>query len=65
MAAFGLSTLGSPSAYAVDEQGDGDIVITIHELDDADGLEQALADHGIDADVDYQSGNGNGWHYRR
>ncbi len=56
VAAFGLSsTLGSPSAYAVDEQGDGDIVITIHELDDADGLEQALAEHGIEADVDYRS----------
>ncbi len=57
--AFGLSsTLGSPSAYAVDEQGDGDIVITIRELDDADGLEQALADHGIEADVDYQADGG-------
>ena len=53
--AFGLSTLGSPAAYAVDEQGDGDIVITIHELDDADGLEQALAEHGIEAEVDYDS----------
>ena len=53
--AFGLTSLGSPAAYAVDETGDGDIVITIHELDDADGLEQALADHGIEADVDYQS----------
>lgn len=57
--AFGLSsTLGSPSAYAVDEQGDGDIVITIHELDDADGLEQALSEHGIEADVDYRAGDG-------
>ena len=55
VAAFGLSTLGSPAAYAVDEQGDGDIVITIHELDDADGLERALADHGIEAEVDYDS----------
>jgi hypothetical protein len=53
--AFGLTTLGSPSAYAVDEQGDGDIVITIHELDDADGLKRALADHGIEAQVDYQA----------
>jgi len=52
---FGLTSLGSPAAYAVDETGDGDIVITIHELDDADGLERALADHGIEADVDYQS----------
>lgn len=56
--AFGLSTLGSPAAYAVDEQGDGDIVITIHELDDADGLEQALADRGIEADVDYRADDG-------
>jgi hypothetical protein len=56
--AFGLSTLGSPAAYAVDEQRDGDIVITIRELDDADGLEQALADRGIEADVDYQADNG-------
>jgi len=56
--AFGLSTLGSPAAYAVDEQGDGDIVITIHELSDAAGLEQALADHGIEADVDYQADSG-------
>jgi hypothetical protein len=55
VAAFGLSTLGSPAAYAVDEQRDGDIVITIHELDDADGLERALAEHGIEAEVDYDS----------
>lgn len=53
--AFGLSTLGSPAAYAVDEQGDGDVVITIRELDDADGLERALAEHGIEAEVDYDS----------
>lgn len=61
VAAFGFSTLGSPAAaaYAVDEQGDGDIVITIHELDDADGLERALAEHGIEAEVDYRA-DGNG-----
>lgn len=58
--AFGLTTLGSSAAYAVDETSGGDIVITIHELSDADGLEQALADHGIDADVDYESDNGIG-----
>lgn len=55
VAAFGLSTLGSTAAYAVDEEGDGDIVITIRELDDADGLERALAEHGIEAEVDYDS----------
>lgn len=56
--AFGLTSLGSPAAYAVDETGDGDIVITIHELDDADGLEQALAERGIEADVDYRADSG-------
>jgi hypothetical protein len=56
--AFGLTTLGSPTAYAVDETGGGDIVITIHELDDADGLELALADHGIEAEVDYRADSG-------
>jgi hypothetical protein len=55
---FGITTLGSSAAYAVDETGDGDVIITIHELDDADGLEEALADHGIEADVDYQSDGG-------
>lgn len=53
--AFGISTLGSPAAYAVEEDGDGDVVITIRELDDASGLERALADHGIDAEVDYRA----------
>lgn len=47
-------TLGGPSpAYAVDEAGDGDIVVTIHRLDDAAGLEKALRAEGVDADVDY------------
>ncbi|SFC89262.1 hypothetical protein SAMN04487968_11398 [Nocardioides terrae] len=47
-------TLGGPSAaYAVDEAGNGDVVVTIHRLDDAAGLERALRAEGIDADVDY------------
>jgi hypothetical protein len=37
----------------VDENSAGDIVVTIHRLADAGGLEQALADRGIDADVSY------------
>lgn len=53
--AFGVTTLGSSAAYAVEENGDGDVVITIKELSDADGLEKALADHGIVADVDYDA----------
>lgn len=58
--ALGVTTLGSSAAYAVDETSDGDIVITIRELDDADGLEDALADHGIDAEVDYRADDGPG-----
>ncbi|MEZ0577265.1 hypothetical protein [Nocardioides sp. MH1] len=55
----GVTTLGSPAAaYAVAETGDGDVVVTIRELEDASGLEDALADHGIDADVDYDSSDG-------
>ena len=57
----GVTTLGSTAAaYAVSEDGDGDIVITIRELEDAAGLEQALADHGIDADVDYDASSDDG-----
>lgn len=55
----GVTTLGSSTAYAVSENGDGDVVITIRELEDASGLEDALAGHGIDAVVDYDnSGDG-------
>ncbi|WP_109507822.1 hypothetical protein [Nocardioides speluncae] len=52
---FGLGT-GGPApaaAYSVAAQDDGDIVVTIRRLDDAEGLERALAEHGITADVDY------------
>lgn len=53
--AVAFTTFGSPAAYAVAENGDGDVVITIRELEDAAGLEEALADHGIEADVDYDA----------
>lgn len=43
---------GPSPAYAVDESGD-DVVVTVYRLDDAEGLEQALRDHGVDAEVDY------------
>jgi hypothetical protein len=45
--------LGGSQAYAVTERSDGDVVVTIHRLEDDDGLEQALADHGIVANVTY------------
>jgi hypothetical protein len=53
VAVFGLGSGGGTPAYAVDENGAGDVTVTIHRLDDAAGLEKALADHGIDADVSY------------
>jgi hypothetical protein len=38
----------------VDTDPDGDVVVTVHRLDDAAGLEKALAARGIDADVSYR-----------
>jgi hypothetical protein len=51
LVAVGLS--GPEPAFAVNTAADGDIVVTIHDLSDAAGLEQALRDRGVDADVDY------------
>ena len=36
---------GSP-AYAVDQNSDGDVIVTVHRLDDAAGLEKALLAEG-------------------
>ena len=56
----GLGGLGGPSpAYAVEKDASGDVVVTIHRLDDAAGLESALKAKGIDADVSYDP-NANG-----
>jgi hypothetical protein len=55
VAAVGM-TGGGPTAspaYAVEQNGDGGVIVTVHRLDDAAGLEQALVDSGIDADVSY------------
>jgi len=38
---------------AVQEEADGDIVVTIASLKDADGLERALEEHGVEAEVTY------------
>jgi hypothetical protein len=57
--AYVVVSPGGPAvspAYAVDQQSDGDIVVTIHRLEDSDGLEAALRDLGIDADVNYDPG---------
>jgi hypothetical protein len=59
VAAVGVS-IGLPStsapAFAVATQSDGDIVVTIHDLNDAAGFEQALRDRGVDVDVDNANG---------
>jgi hypothetical protein len=54
---------GASPAYAVDEDSDGDVVVTIHRLEDSVGLEAALAEHGIDADVSYDPTPGSPYHY--
>ncbi|GAA3829399.1 hypothetical protein [Nocardioides panacisoli] len=43
------------AAFAVDPQANGDIVVTISSLKDADGLESALRAQGVDAEVDYSA----------
>jgi hypothetical protein len=59
LVAVGLS--GPEPAFAVQTASDGDIVVTIHDLSDAAGLEQALRDRGVDVGVDvkvdYDPGN--------
>lgn len=53
---FGLGTGGpapASAAYSVSAEDDGDIVVKIRRLDDAEGLERALAEHGITAKVSY------------
>ena len=56
VAAIGLTPSSAPTAapaFAVDAGPDGSVGLVIHRLDDADGLEAALAAHGIDATVHF------------
>lgn len=55
VAVLGLGGTGGSPAYAVDTTSDGDVVVTVHRLDDEAGLEDALSAQGIDADVDYDA----------
>jgi hypothetical protein len=55
VAVFGLGSAGGSPAYAVDENSAGDVIVTVHRLDDAAGLEKALSGKGIDADVSYDA----------
>ncbi len=57
-AAAGVAVLvlpgtGAQPAYAVTTDGDGDVHVRVHSLEDADGLEKALAAQGVAADVTY------------
>lgn len=48
------TNLGSaPSAFAVSKASDGQVTVTINQLEGAEALEDALAAHGIRADVTY------------
>ena len=51
---------GASPAYAVELDGDGDVVVTVHRLDDAAGLEKALRAKGVDADVSYDADGNQG-----
>ncbi|GAB3170690.1 hypothetical protein GCM10027059_37500 [Myceligenerans halotolerans] len=53
-AAAAFFALAPSAAYAVTEEH-GDLVVLVHRLDDAEGLEQALAEHGITAEVEYDA----------
>ncbi len=55
VAVFGLGSGGGTPAYAVEQDSDGDVIVTVHRLDDAAGLEAALRAQGIDADVSYDA----------
>lgn len=48
-----LPGLGGTPAYSVQEGNSGTITVEVERLEDAEGLEAELADHGIDADVTY------------
>ncbi len=50
----GALLLGPAPAYALDAEPNGDIVVTINSLRDADGLERALRAEGVNAEVDYE-----------
>ena len=50
------NVVGPSAAYAVESQPNGDVVVTVHDLSDAGGLEGALAARGISANITYVPG---------
>ena len=53
---LGTGVVGPSAAYAVESEPNGDVVVTVHYLADADGLEGALAAKGVHANVTYLPG---------
>lgn len=51
--AVSSGTDDTSSAFAVEPQGDGEVRVEISSLSDAEGLEKALGEAGIKADVNY------------
>jgi hypothetical protein len=49
----GSTTFGTSAAFAVEQDSNGDVIVTIHRLTDSAGLEKALGEHGIEARVSY------------
>lgn len=45
--------LGTTAAYSVQEGNSGTITVEVHRLEDAEGLEEDLAEYGVKADVTY------------
>jgi hypothetical protein len=50
------NVVGPSAAYAVESEPNGDVVVTVHDLSDAGGLEGALAAKGISASITYVAG---------
>jgi hypothetical protein len=50
------NVVGPSAAYAVEAEPNGDVVVTVHDLSDAAGLQGALAAKGIDANITYVPG---------
>jgi hypothetical protein len=53
---LGTGVAGPTAAYGVESQPNGDVVVTVHDLTDASGLERALAGEGVHADVRHVAG---------
>jgi hypothetical protein len=51
--AWQVPGLGPTPAYAVTGRNNGEVLVRVNRLEGADGLERALSEHGIAADITY------------